>query len=291
MSSLTNYKAVIRYDGTRYHGWQRQDKPERTKSLPNGNFDDSPKSELWDEADNMLRLNMKNDGTIQGKLEILLSRICNETIEIDGSGRTDAGVHANGQVFNFHSGCGLDSGYLLKEMNKYLPEDIVVCSVEIVPERFHSRLWAKEKTYIYRIWNSGIPPVFERRYVYHLEQELDLDAMKAAAEYLIGTHNFLAFSSLKRNADGTGAKKKKSTVRTVTSIEIEKTGEEIRLTYTGDGFLYHMVRIMTGTIIEAGLHERQPESVTEIFDSLDRSLAGYLVPAKGLCLERVKYEI
>lgn len=266
MPSLMNYKVTLRYDGTRYHGWQRQPQ-HKEQSAREG----------------------KSEGTIQGKLENLLSRICNEKIEIDGSGRTDAGVHANGQVFNFRSTCGIKPDELKKQMNRFLPEDIVVRKVEEVPERFHSRLLVKEKTYIYRIWNSDVPPVFERKYVYQMEETLDIEAMKKAAEYMVGQQDYLAFSSLKKTSDKKSAKGRKSTVRNVKFIEFDRIGEELRITYTGDGFLYHMVRIMTGTLIEVGRHQRTVESIPLVIASKDREQAGYLVPAKGLCLESVKY--
>ena len=151
-----------------------------------------------------------------------------------------------------------------------------------MPERFHSRLNAKGKTYRYRIWNAGIPCVFERRYVYELPETLDLDAMRAAAACLVGTHDFKAFTSNKKS--------KKSTVRTIDAILIDREGSEVVITYSGDGFLYHMVRILTGTLIEAGLGQRDPASVKTLLEKgATRDLSGALVPAKGLCLVEVRY--
>ena len=149
-------------------------------------------------------------------------------------------------------------------------------------ERFHSRLNAKAKTYRYRIWNSKLPCVFERRYVYEVPGQFDLDAMRAAASCLVGKHDFRAFTSQKKS--------RKSTVRTIDAIRLEKAGEEIVITYSGDGFLYHMVRILTGTLIEVGLGQRSPASMAELFgNTASRDLAGALAPAKGLCLVEVRY--
>jgi tRNA pseudouridine38-40 synthase len=167
-------------------------------------------------------------------------------------------------------------------INQYLPEDIGVIGIEEMPERFHSRLNAKVKTYRYRIWNSQLPCVFERKYVYEMPLKLDITAMEETAQYLIGKHDFKAFTSNKKG--------KKSTIRTIQSIDIQKNGSEIVITYQGDGFLYHMVRILTGTIIEAGLHKRKPWSVKELLEAdASRDMAGYLVPAKGLSLMEVRY--
>lgn len=203
-------------------------------------------------------------------------------VQVDGSGRTDAGVHARGQVANFKIDTALSAQEVMDYLNHYLPEDIGVTSIQEVPERFHSRLNAKGKTYCYRIWNSSLPCVFERRYVYELPEQLDLDAMRAAASCFVGKHDFKAFTSNKKS--------KKSTVRTIDAIQIENVGKEIVITYSGDGFLYHMVRILTGTLIEVGLGQRSPASVGALLaQNAARELSGVLVPAKGLCLVEVRY--
>ena len=246
---MRNFKMILQYEGTRYQGWQKQE---------------------------------STDNTIQGRLEQLLSKMTGVKTEIQGSGRTDAGVHALGQVANFHADTDMSCAEILKYMNQYLPEDIGVISVEEVPERFHSRLNAVGKTYVYRILNSDLPHVFDRRYVYPYPGKLDVEAMKKAAAYLIGKHDFKAFTSTKKG--------KKSTVRTIESICIERNGDEICLTYQGDGFLYHMVRILTGTLLEVGAGERKPEDVKEILESGLREKAGTLVPAKGLTLVSVRYK-
>ena len=245
---MRNFKLILQYEGTRYQGWQKQE---------------------------------STDNTIQGKLEMLLTKMTGVKTEIQGSGRTDAGVHALGQVANFHADTKMSCEEVMDYMNRYLPDDIGVIFVEEMPQRFHSRLNAKGKTYVYRILNSEIPRVFERRYVYEYPGSLDIKAMQQAAAYLIGKHDFKAFTSAKKG--------KKSTVRTIESIAIDKKEDEIYLTYKGDGFLYHMVRILTGTLLEVGAGERKPEDVKEILESGLREKAGALVPAKGLTLVAVDY--
>ena len=246
---MRNFKLVLQYEGTRYQGWQRQE---------------------------------STDNTIQGKLERLLTKMCGYPVAVQGSGRTDAGVHALAQTANFHADTDMKPDEILEYMNRYLPEDIAVLSVEEVHERFHSRLHAKGKVYRYQVINSKVPSVFDRRYSYRLEDTLDVEAMRQAAKYLTGTHDFKSFTSAKRG--------KKSTVRTITAIEITKKGDMISLTYSGDGFLYHMVRILTGTLIETGLGQRKPEDMERILMAKDRERAGYLVPAEGLTLISVQYE-
>lgn len=245
---MRNIKLWIQYDGTRYSGWQSQE---------------------------------HTGQTIQGKLTAVLERMTGETVELQGSGRTDAGVHALGQVANFHTKSSLSCEKMLCYMNRYLPEDIAVIQVEEAEPRFHSRLNAVRKTYVYRIWNSPIPNVWERKYLYLVEEKLDLEVMQRAAELLCGTHDFRAFCSNKRM--------KKSTVRTLESIEMEKEGSELRLIFTGNGFLYNMVRILTGTLIEVGLHKKEPEEMTEILESQERERAGFTAPAQGLYLKKVAY--
>lgn len=220
------------------------------------------------------------DNTIQGKLEQTLSRILEENIEISGSGRTDAGAHAKGQAANFHTGRDMPCDAILSALRRYLPEDIGIYSCKEVSDRFHARLNAKTKTYTYRIWNSQTPCVFDRRFVYTLAEKLDIGKMQSAAKRFLGEHDFSAFCANK--------KMKKSTVRRIDSLDICQAGEEIRITVTGDGFLYNMVRIMVGTLIEVGLQKRDPDSIPLLFGA-KREDAGYLVPAQGLCLMEVSY--
>ena len=246
---MHNFKIVLQYDGTRYQGWQRQ---------------------------------VSTDNTIQGKLEALLSKMCGTAVEIQGAGRTDAGVHAYGQVANFHMDTEKTADEIMDYMNQYLPEDISVISCEEKPERFHARLNAKGKVYCYHIWSSKKKPVFRRKYVHEVPGELDMTAMRRAADALLGTHDYQSFTSTKRG--------KKTTVRTVESIDIERTGEEIIFTFRGNGFLYHMVRIMMGTLIEVGLGIRKAEEIPFIINAKDRSKAGHLIPGKGLVLMEVTYD-
>ena len=244
---MRNIRLDISYDGTRYQGWQR----------------------------------LGNSGeTIQGKIETALTRILNEPIQISGSGRTDAGAHAKGQVANFHCRSDMSCPEILSQLRRYLPGDIGIESCQEAPERFHARLNAKSKTYCYRVWNSEGPCVFQRRYVYEVPEALDLDAMEQAASHLLGRHDFAPFC--------TNAGKKKSTVRTVTELRIQRVGREVRFYVSGDGFLYNMVRIMVGTLLEVGTGKRTAESVKALFDG-KRAEAGFLPPAKGLCLEEVQY--
>lgn len=244
---MRNLRLDICYDGTHYRGWQR----------------------LAEESN-----------TIQGRLEQTLSRILGEEITVSGSGRTDAGAHAMQQVVSFHCRSRLECDEILSQLRRYLPEDIGIYSCKEVSERFHARLNCRDKTYRYRIWNSEAPCVFERKFVYGMSDPLDLDKMRQAAVYFLGSHDFSAFCANK--------KMKKSTVRRIDDLRIERMGEEVRITVRGDGFLYNMVRILVGTLIEVGTGRREPDSIPDLFGK-DRADAGYLVPAQGLCLMEVTY--
>ncbi len=244
---MRNLRLDLCYDGTKYKGWQRLS---------------------------------SNDNTIQSKLETALSRILNEPVEVIGSGRTDAGTHAKHQVANFHCQSQMPCQQILELLRRYLPEDIGIYSCRNVSERFHARLNAKTKTYVYRLWNSTQPCVFERKYVYTDTRELDVEKMRQAAEYFIGTHDFSAFCANKNM--------KKSTVRHIEAFEITEIDGEIRFAVTGNGFLHHMVRIMVGTLLEVGRAERDQDSIDSLFGQ-ERAQAGALVPACGLCLMEVSY--
>ena len=244
---MRNLRLDICYDGTRYRGWQR---------LPGV------------------------DNTIQGKLEQTLSRILGEEIQISGSGRTDAGAHALGQVANFHCRSTMAAEEILLQLRRYLPEDIGIYSCKEASERFHARLNAGTKTYRYRIWNSEMPCVFQRRFVAVMPEKLDVAAMETAAAYLLGEHDFSAFCAAKS--------KKKSTVRRIDAVSITRDGEELQLDFTGNGFLYNMVRILVGTLVEVGLHQRAADSIPALFGAA-RQEAGMLMPAQGLCLMEVVY--
>ena len=245
---MKNYKIIVQYDGTRYKGWQVQ---------------------------------KSTDATIQGKLQMVLSKLAGHPVEVIGSGRTDAGVHANGQVANFHIEEHFSKEQLMETFWNFLPEDIAVIQIEEVDERFHSRFHAVSKTYSYRIRTSPVADVFERRFVYHYGKTLDVGRMKAAAELLKGTHDFASFCGNK--------KMKKSTVRTIMDITFAEQDGEIEIRYTGDGFLQNMIRILTGTLIEVGRGERDIESMTAILAAKNREAAGYTAPPQGLRLEKVEY--
>ncbi|MBR4605525.1 MAG: tRNA pseudouridine(38-40) synthase TruA [Lachnospiraceae bacterium] len=219
--------------------------------------------------------------TIQGKLESVLSLMVGEPVEVIGAGRTDAGVHAKGMVANakFTTEKGVDE--IRDYMNQYLPDDICIREVRIAADGFHSRYKAQGKTYQYTCYVGETKPVFDRKYVHVLEKMPDVDAMKEAASHLMGTHDFASFCG--------NPKMKKSTVRMVDRIDIEKSGDYLRLTYHGSGFLQYMVRILTGTLLEVGFGQRSPQSIPELIEAKNRSLAGPTAPAKGLCLLKVDY--
>lgn len=244
---MSNYKLILQYDGSRYRGWQR----------------------LSD-----------TDMTVQGKTEAVLSRVFGAPVELQGSGRTDAGVHALAQTASFQTERDLPPAELLAALRQYLPEDIGAVSVEYAPPRFHARLSAVEKTYRYRVWVTDAPCVFQRRFVYVLPGNYSIPAMEEAARLLEGTHDFRAFSAVKT---------KKSTVRTLFRIGITREENELRFDFSADGFLHHMVRILTGTLLEVGRGDRSPAQAAALLDAADRAAAGFTVPAKGLCLMSVRY--
>lgn len=243
---MRNIRLTLQYEGTRYQGWQRQ---------------------------------TSTDNTIQGKLETLLTRMCGEPIEIHGSGRTDAGVHACGQVANFHTNCELSTEEMLDYINRYLPEDIAVVALSETAPRFHSRLNACGKHYEYRVINSSVPHVFHRRYALEVPEKLDIPAMEQAAGYLCGEHDFKSFTSAKKG--------KKSTERRIDEILIIREGDILTFSFKGSGFLHHMIRILMGTLLQVGKGELSPESIPVIIEARNREMAGPLVPAKGLTLVEV----
>jgi tRNA pseudouridine38-40 synthase len=245
---MRNFKITVQYDGTKYNGWQRQG-------------------------------NTKN--TIQERFENVLSRMCGSDVEIFASGRTDAGVHADEQTANFKCDTVMDKEQIKDYLNKYLPEDIRVTSLDAVDMRFHSRLNAKSKTYEYTIATEK-PDVFIRKYVFFADRKPDVEKMRNAAELMVGKHDFKGFSSVGRT--------KKSTVRTINFIDIEEKDGLIKIRINGDGFLYNMVRIIVGTLIKVGLGVYPPEHVKEILEAKDRNVAGPKAPAKGLTLIEIAYE-
>lgn len=245
---MQNLRMTIQYDGTKYDGWQRQ---------------------------------ANTENTIQEKIETVISRITGEEIELNGSGRTDAGVHALGQVANFKTDSEYDEEYMLKEINRYLPKDIRLLDLKKEDIRFHSRLNAKRKTYIYRIDNTDFGSVFDRRYAMRFNERLDVKAMKEAAAFYVGEHDFKSFCTKKSM--------KKSTVRRIYSVDITKNNGIIEIIYCGNGFLYNMVRILTGTLIDVGRGRIKPWDIADIIEARDRGRAGFTAEPEGLFLKSVEY--
>lgn len=241
-------KLTVAYDGTDFAGWQVQ--PERR--------------------------------TVQGALETAWREITGEDIRLTASGRTDSGVHAEGQVAGLSTQSAIPCEKLRAAMNAKLADDVVVCQVEAAPNNFHATHDALRKTYRYQIHNSRVPPLFDRRFVWQVPAcELDTDAMGQGGAALVGRHDFACFES-------TGSERA-STVRTITQLEVRRSGERIDIEVTGDGFLYNMVRTIAGTLVEIGRGAQSAEWVTEVLASRDRCQAGPTAPASGLVLANVQY--
>ena len=245
---MRNIKLTIEYDGKCYNGWQKQ---------PN-------------------KLN------IQGEIERAIYNITKEEVDLIGSGRTDAGVHALGQVANFKTNSEISIEKLPLAINSQLKNSIVIKEAEEVDERFHSRYNAKHKTYRYIINNSKCGTAIYRNLEYSYPFKLDAEKMKQASKYFEGEHDFKAFKS-----SGTSSK---NSVRTIYKAIVKQEGEKIIIELTGNGFLYNMVRIISGTLLDVGLGKIQPEEVPEMIESKDRQRAGKTLPAHGLYLVEVKYD-
>ena len=253
---MKHFRVTLQYDGSKYDGWQKQ-----------GN----------------------TDNTIQGRIEAMLTKMFEQQVEIQGSGRTDAGVHALGQVASFSVNTDIGPAKVMERMNAFLPKDIIVTDCRLTDARFHARLNAKSKTYIYRIVTGDIRPVFGRQYVLWHSAPLDTDVMRKAAKCLVGEHDFKSFLGNRHY--------KKSTVRTIESItvtdEMIKAGEaelpEIVMAFRGNGFLPNMVRILVGTLLEIGEGVRAYTEMESILAGCDRALAGPTAPAHGLTLLKVEY--
>ncbi|PRR78559.1 tRNA pseudouridine synthase A [Clostridium liquoris] len=249
---MRNVKMIIQYDGTRYNGWQKQNQKGSTVT------------------------------TIQGKIENVLSKMTGEEVDVIGCGRTDSGVHVENYVANFFTDCKLTLDEMEKYLEEYLPKDIVVKELKIAKDRFHARYNVKGKTYVYRIDNNKYNNVFNRDFTNHIPIELNIEQMKKAAEYLIGTHDFKSFTSLK-------AKNNKSTLRTINYINIIKNNGLIEIEVNGNSFLLNMVRIIAGTLIEVGEGKLMAEDVETILMGKNREKAGHKAPAKGLILKELQY--
>ena len=245
---MPNFKITIEYDGSAYHGWQRQ----------------------------------AEDRTIQGEIEKALMTMTGDHITVIGSGRTDAGVHALNQTANFRCATSLTPEVFLKGLNSLLPEDIVITSCKVFPEKFHARYDVKSKVYHYRILNRLLPVAIFRQYAWHIRKKLDLSAMQEALRYIIGSHDFKAF-------EGSGSPRA-SSVRGIINADIVKTDDDyLVIKIEGDGFLKFMVRNIVGTLVDVGLDKIKSDDFKRILDSKDRNLAGITAPAHGLFFIEVKY--
>jgi len=244
---MQNFKITIQYDGTNYHGWQIQ----------------------------------INGRTIQGELTRALSTLDHRSVTVHGAGRTDAGVHAEGQVASFLLDRAFETDELRDAINGNLDRDIRVQSVERVADEFNARLCAKQKTYRYRIWTASVVSPFVYRYVYAFSGPLDLEAMRSAAASLIGRYDFSAFTS--------GESDVQDHIRTLFRLDIQDSKNEVLILAEGDGFLRYMVRTIVGTLIDVARGKQTAARVSQILESRDRSLAGFSAPANGLTLIRVDY--
>lgn len=248
---MRNIKLVIEYDGSRYDGWQKPVKKLKGNS-------------------------------IQEKIEYVLRKMeSEETIELIGAARTEAGVHASGQIANFITDSKMKVYEIKQYLNRFLPMDIAILEAMEVPERFHSNFHAKSFRYQYKIAVGEVPSVFQRKYQYYSFKKLDIVSMKKASEYLIGKHDFKAFSDNKRM--------KKSTEREIFSIHVQNNIDEVVITIKSDDFWPHMARIIVGTLLEVGNGSRTADEVKLALESKDREKAGITIEAKGLFLQEVEY--
>ncbi|MBQ8298622.1 MAG: tRNA pseudouridine(38-40) synthase TruA [Clostridia bacterium] len=247
---MRNIKLTIEYDGKNFAGWQSQ--PGKV--------------------------------SIQSEIEKAIKEITGEEVEITASGRTDAGVHALGQVANFHTNTNIEIEKIPYAINSKLTKSIVIKKAEEVEERFHARYNCKLKTYRYIVNNSEFPSALERYREYHMPIKLDIESMKKALTFFEGEHDFKGFKSSGGNA-------KKTTVRTITKAILKENDGRIFIELTGNGFLYNMVRIIAGTIVDVGLGKINADDIPEIIESKDRTRAGKTLPPHGLYLLEVQYDV
>lgn len=245
---MCTVKMIVKYDGSKYHGWQRQ----------------------------------KNQSSVQGTIEKELRNILNRDINIDGSGRTDAGVHAFGQCFSFEEELPMTVEQLRYVLNRSLPDDIFIISVQEESDAFHARYSAIAKTYEYHILLGKSRDPFRAPYCYYYPYPIDLDAMKQAMTAFIGTHDFRTFMATGSN--------KEDTIRTIYQMTLSQRDELLIITMTGDGFLYNMVRIIIGTLLHVGNGKIDSQLLSEIIMSKNRNRARFTAPANGLYLQRVFYD-
>jgi len=237
----------IQYDGSGYHGWQRQ-------------------------------THLKS---VQGTLEKVLSRVFDQDIEIDGSGRTDAGVHALGQWVSFKVNLTIPFENIKTIVNRRLPDDIYVTHISLESDDFHARYCAIGKTYVYKIYTNRARNPFLDKYFFHFEHDLDLNAIRQAMMHFVGTYDFKAFMAM--------GSPKENTVRRIYRFDLDQLGNELTFTITGDGFLYNMVRIIMGSLIHVGTGKIKASEIPAVIESGDRNRAKYTVPAHGLYLKTVYY--
>lgn len=223
-----------------------------------------------------------NGVSVQGLMEGALCLMTGEEINLKASGRTDAGVHSRGQTANFHTGKDIPLKGFVHGLNSLLPRDISVWRADLVGEEFDSRRCALGKTYLYRIYNSQIPSALQRRFTWQVRKPLDDRAMARAGGFLVGAHDFEAFRSTGCDAP--------HAFREITALTVERRGDIIEIEVTGSGFLRHMVRIISGTLVEAGLGRLEPSAVPSIIESKDRKRAGDTAPPQGLLLKEVYYD-
>ncbi len=240
-------KLTISYDGTHYAGWQIQ----------------------------------KNAVTIQQIIEEACQKLFSQEIKVTGASRTDAGVHALGQIATIDVDTSIKAEQLPYALNAHLPNDIVIRSTRVMPANFHPRYQAVSKTYNYRIFNDCFPDPLTKHFMYFYHKKLDVEAMKKAASCFVGEYDFKAFCSTGSSVN--------STVREVYHCQVDQDNKTITLRINGNGFLYNMVRIIAGTLIDVGLGKINPNSIASIIRSKDRNQAGPTAPALGLCLEAIQY--
>jgi tRNA pseudouridine38-40 synthase len=225
----------------------------------------------------------KNAISLQQTLENSIKSITGEKIEATGCSRTDSGVHAKGFVCNFYTCSTIPEDKYREAINSKLPQDIIVLKSEEVVQDFHARYSCVGKTYSYTVLNREVGSALMRNTAYHYKYKLDMESMRRGAEHIIGTHDFSAFRNLGSSV--------KTTVRTVTKLDLQREGQCIKFLVSADGFLYNMVRIIVGTLLQVGIGKISSEEVKFILESGDRSFAGPSVPPQGLCLEEVNYNI
>lgn len=244
---MANIKLRLQYDGTCYHGWQAQ----------------------------------KNLRTVQGQIAACIKKMTGEDVDLVGASRTDKGVHALGQVANFHTLSPIAASAFLKGLNSLIPEDILILEAETVAEDFNARFYAKSKIYVYQIFNSTMPSIYHRRFCWFLYSYLDLLAMRKASEYLIGEHDFKSFQASSLDS--------RSSVRTIYNIRIAQKKNFIWVFIKANAFLYRMVRNIVGTLVEIGQKKRKAEEMASILAARDRRASGRTAPACGLFLVKVYY--